>query len=233
MQAMRSLLFAAIFYPGTAVFVIACFVASLFGPEPMRAAVRGWTRFHYWLAKNLLGIRSELVGQIPPGPYLIAVKHQSMYETIEMVRLTGTPVVVLKHELGAIPGFGWATRHWGVIQVDREAGAKALREMLTAGKTAVAANRPVLIFPEGTRVAPGRKPPLRSGFAGLYRVLGLPVVPIAMNSGLLWGRGLVKHAGTVTFKVGETIPAGLDREEIERRVHASINALESGPEASA
>ena len=233
MQALRSLLFAVLFYPGTAVFVIACFVASLFGPQPMRSMVRAWTRFHYWLARHVLGIRSELDGAIPPGPHLIAVKHQSMYETLEMVRLTGTPVVVLKHELGAIPGFGWATRHWGVIQVDREAGAKALREMLAAGRAAVAAGRPVLIFPEGTRVPPGEQPPLRSGFAGLYRALGLPVVPVAVDSGRLWGRGLVKRPGVVTFKVGGTIPPGLDRLEIERRVHTAINALELGPEPGA
>lgn len=230
MQMLRSLLYAAIFYPGTAVFILACFVASLFGAEPMRAMVRRWTRFHYWLARNLLGIRTEVVGEIPPGPHLIAVKHQSMYETLEMVRLTGTPVVVLKHELSDLPGFGWATRHWGVIPVDREAGAKALREMLAAGKAAVAANRAVLIFPEGTRVAPGEQPALRPGFAGLYRALGLPVVPVAVDSGRLWGRGLVKRPGVVTFKVGETIRTGLDRNEVERRVHTAINALDLAPQ---
>ena len=230
MQMLRSLLYAAIFYPGTAVFILACFVASLFGAEPMRAMVRRWTRFHYWLARNLLGIRTEVVGEIPPGPHLIAVKHQSMYETLEMVRLTGTPVVVLKHELSDLPGFGWATRHWGVIPVDREAGAKALREMLAAGKAAVAANRAVLIFPEGTRVAPGEQPALRPGVAGLYRALGLPVVPVAVDSGRLWGRGLVKRPGVVTFKVGETIRTGLDRNEVERRVHTAINALDLAPQ---
>jgi 1-acyl-sn-glycerol-3-phosphate acyltransferase len=233
MQALRSLLYAAIFYPGTVVFILACFAASLFGAEPMRAMVRRWTRFHYWLAKNLLGIRTELIGEIPPGPHLIAVKHQSMYETLEMVRLTGTPVVVLKHELSHLPGFGWATRHWGVIPVDREAGAKALREMLAAGKAAVAAQRAVLIFPEGTRVAPGEQPPLRPGFAGLYRALGMPVVPVAVDSGRLWGRGLVKQPGVVTFKVGETIPPGLGRDEVEREVHSAINALDLAPQAGA
>ncbi len=226
MQALGSLLYAAIFYPGTALFVIACFISSLFGPAQMRSMVRSWTKFHYGLCRHLLGIRTEVIGSFPAEPHLIAVKHQSMYETIEMVRLTGEPVVVLKHELSDIPLFGWATREWGVVPVDREAGAKALRAMLVAGKAAVAAKRGVLIFPEGTRVRPGERPRLGAGFAGLYRALGLPVVPVAVNSGRLWGRGLIKRSGTVTFKVGETIPAGLDREEIERRVHAAINALD-------
>ena len=233
MQALRSLLYAAIFYPATPLFVLACFVAMLFGAGAMRSVVLAWVEFHHWLTENLLGIRNEVIGRIPTGPHLIAVKHQSMYETLEMVRLTEMPVIVLKRELSDIPLFGWATRKWGVIPVDREAGAKALREMLAAGKAAAAARRPVMIFPEGTRVRPGEHPPLRPGFAGLYRALGLPVVPVAVDSGRLWGRGLVKRDGTVTFTVGEVIPTGLDREDVERRVHAAINALDLGPEARA
>ena len=233
MQLLRSLLFNLIFYPATGVFVLGCFVGALFGSKGLRTVVRAWARFHRRLAEGLLGIRSRVVGAIPPGPHLIAVKHQAMYETIEMVLVADAPVIVLKRELSDIPLFGWTTRLWGVIPVDREAGAKALREMLVAGKQAVASGRSVMIFPEGTRVRPGIMPPLRPGFAGLYRVLGLPVVPVAVNSGRLWGRGLLKKSGTIEFKVGETIPAGLSREEIETRVHASINALELAPHASA
>ena len=230
MMALRSLLYAAIFYPATALFVLGCFIGALFGPAEMRSVVLGWVRFHHWLARNLLGIESRVVGDIPAGPHLVAVKHESMYETLEMVRLSREmPVIVLKRELSDIPLFGWATRQWGVIPVDREAGPKALREMLVAGKAAVASGRPVMIFPEGTRVPAGEAPPLQSGFAGLYRALGLPVVPVAVDSGRLWGRGLVHRSGTVTFLVGETIPAGLPRDEIEARVHAAINAL--APEA--
>jgi len=175
----------------------------------------------------VLGVRSQVEGAIPPGAVLIAVKHQSMYETLEMVRIADTPVIVLKRELSQIPFFGWLTRRYGVIPVDRSAGPKALREMMAAGRNAVAEGRAVIIYPEGTRVAPGETPPLRPGFAGLYRALGLPVVPVAVNSGWIWPKGLVKKAGTVRFVIGETIPAGLKRDEIEERVHAAINCLEA------
>ena len=198
----------------------------------MRSVVHAWTDFHHAFVR-LLGTRVVVEGAIPPGGYLIAVKHQSMFETLEMMRIARTPIVVLKRELARMPGFGWATRRYGVIPVDRDAGAKALREMLAAGKEAVATGRPVLIYPEGTRVRPGETPPLQAGFAGLYKALGMPVVPVAMDSGRFWGRNLPKGSGTVRFLIGEPIPAGLKRDEIEARVHAGINALELAPEPRA
>jgi 1-acyl-sn-glycerol-3-phosphate acyltransferase len=207
-------------------------VASLFGSKPLRSVVHAWTDCHHQLAR-LLGTRLVVQGNIPPGASLIAVKHQSMFETLEMVRLANTPVIVLKRELSLIPGFGWATRRYGVIPVDRQAGAKALREMVARGKEATQSGRPIIIYPEGTRVQPGETPPLQAGFAGLYRTLGLPVVPVAVDSGRLWGPNLPKGEGDVHFLIGEPIPPGLKREEIEARVHAAINALELGPQARA
>jgi 1-acyl-sn-glycerol-3-phosphate acyltransferase len=201
------------------------------GRGPTLAVVLNWVAVHRWLAEHVLGITSQVEGAIPPGPQLIAVKHQSMYETLEMVRLTNLPVIVMKKELADIPLFGFMTRRYGVIPVERSAGAKALRTLVADGQRAIASGRPVIIYPEGTRVRPGETPPLRSGFAALYRVLGLPVVPVAMDSGRLWGGGIVKRRGTVHFVVGETIPPGLKRDEVEARVHAAINALELGPEA--
>ena len=232
MRLLRQAIYSLVFYPATFCFVVGCFVASLFGSRPMRAVVHAWTDFHHELVK-LLGTRIEVRGTIPAGAYLIAVKHQSMLETLEIVRLAKTPVIVLKRELSQLPGFGWATRRYGVIPVDRSAGARALREMLAMGKEAAAIGRPIIIYPEGTRVRPGQTPPLQAGFAGLYKALGLPVVPVAVNSGRLWGRNLPREPGTVHFVVGEPIPAGLKREEIEARVHTAINALELGPQASA
>lgn len=227
MQFVRSLLFAIIFYPLTLLLSVLGLLVSIAGPRPTRAVVHDWAVLHHWLTEKLLDIRTRVEGVIPAEPMLIAVKHQAMFETLEMVLLARSPVIVIKRELADLPAFGWMTRRYGVIPVDREAGAKALREMIALGKAAVAEGRPIIIYPEGTRVAPGEMPPLRPGFAGLYRALGLPVVPVAVDSGKLWSRGLLKRKGTITFRVGEVIPAGLKREEIEARVHAAINALEA------
>ncbi|MFL6779221.1 MAG: lysophospholipid acyltransferase family protein [Sphingomicrobium sp.] len=225
MALVRSLLFFLLFYPGTLVYVLTVIAVSPFGSTPVRKTVHGWSAFHYWLVRHILRIRFEWDGEIPEGAYLIAVKHLAMVEAVDTLRFARTPVVVMKSELTIMPLFGWVTLRYGSIGVDREAGAKALREMMAKAKQAVAEGRPVVIFPEGTRVPFGEKPPLRPGFAGLYRVLGLPVVPIAHDSGKIWPRGLVKHSGTIHFKVGEIIPPGLKRDEVEARVHAAINAL--------
>jgi 1-acyl-sn-glycerol-3-phosphate acyltransferase len=231
MALLRSLLYAAIFYPATFLWVLVGVPVSLLGRRPTLAIVLGWVDFHHWLARSLLAIRVRVEGEVPPGCYLIAVKHQSMFETLEMLRLSRLPVIVEKKELADLPLFGYLTRRYGVIAVERSAGAKALRALVEEAQEAIASGRPVIIYPEGTRVRVGEAPPLKSGFAALYRALGLPVVPVATDSGRLWGRGLVHQPGIITFRVGETIPAGLPRREIEARVHAAINVLESGPEA--
>jgi 1-acyl-sn-glycerol-3-phosphate acyltransferase len=233
MALLRSLLYAAIFYPATVLWVLAGVPATLLGRKATLAVVLSWVGFHHWLTSHILGIRVRVHGQIPAGPRLIAVKHQSMFETLEMVRLAHLPIIIMKKELADIPLFGFMTRCYGIIPVERSAGAKALRSLVEEGRNAAATGRPVIIYPEGTRVRVGESPELKSGFAALYRALGLPVVPVAVDSGRLWGRGLVHEAGTVTFKVGEEIPAGLPRKAIEARVHAAINALESGAEAGA
>jgi 1-acyl-sn-glycerol-3-phosphate acyltransferase len=200
------------------------------GRRPTLAVVLSWVDLHHWLTSRVLGIRVRVEGAIPEGPKLIAVKHQSMFETLEMVRLMHLPIIVMKKELADIPLFGLMTRRYGVIPVERSAGAKALRSLVEEGREALASGRPVIIYPEGTRVPVGTAPPLKSGFAALYRALGLPVVPVAVDSGRLWGRGFVHRSGCVTFKVGTPIPAGLPRREIEPLVHSAINALESRSE---
>ena len=233
MAVLRSLLYAAIFYPATVLWVIAGLPATLLGRRPTLAVVLNWVDFHHWLARNILRINVRVEGIIPPGPRLIAVKHQSMFETLEMVRLSRLPIIVMKKELADIPLFGFLTRRYGVIPVERSAGAKALRALVEEGQQAIATGRPVIIYPEGTRVRIGERPELKSGFAALYRALGLPVVPVAVDSGRLWGRGFVHQSGTVTLKVADEIAAGLPRKEIEARVHAAINALELGTKAAA
>jgi 1-acyl-sn-glycerol-3-phosphate acyltransferase len=225
MTFIRSALFALLFYPGTLIYVLTVIAVAPIGDRPVQAVVHAWSAYHHWLVRHVLAIRSEWDGRIPDGPYLIAVKHQSMMEAVDTLHFAACPVVVMKRELTVIPLFGWVTRRYGVIGVDRNAGASALRTMMAEAKAAIAGGRPVIIFPEGTRVPYGEAPPLQPGFAGLYRALGLPVVPVAHDVGRLWSRGFLKRSGTVHFKVGETIPAGLKRDEVERRVQVAINAL--------
>ena len=225
MDLLRSLLFVLLFYPGTLLYVLTVIAVSPIGDAPVQAVVHAWSKFHHRLVRHVLRIRIEWDGAIPEGAYLIAVKHQSMMEAVDTLHFADTPVVVMKRELTTIPLFGWVTRRYGVIGVDRDAGASALRTMMAEARAAVAGGRPVIIFPEGTRVPYGESPPLQSGFAGLYRALGLPVVPVAHDVGRLWHKGFVKKSGTVHFKVGDTIPPSLKRGEVEARVHAAINAL--------
>ena len=229
MAVLRSALFAILFYPATAFFSVASVLVALTGRRAMTWVPFGWALYHRWCARVILGIRTRVEGPLPDHSVLVAAKHQSMYETLELMILLGRPVPVVKRELVDIPVWGWAARRYGVIAVDREGGAKTLRRMLTSAAAATRAGRQILIFPEGTRVAVGDQPPLQPGFAGLYRALGLPVVPVALDSGRLWPRHrFVKRPGVITFRFGEPIPAGLSRGEIETKVHAAINALERG-----
>ena len=225
MALLRSSVFALFFYFGSVFLVLAALAAIPFGQSAIVKASRRWARWHRWCAKYLLGIETLVEGLLPESDALIVLKHEAMYETIEILALLTRPAVVMKQELINIPGWGYVALRHGVIPVDRESGAAALRQMLAAAKAAKAGHRPVVLFPEGTRVPHGQTPPLRAGFAGLYKILGLPVVPVALDSGRVWPRGFVKRSGVVTMKVGETIPPGLPREEVEARVHAAINVL--------
>ena len=222
----RSAIYIVIFYTGSVFFVVTAFLAQWFSIPLMQWAVRGWSRWQYFCYRHILGIHIKIEGELPQKPVLYAIKHESMFETIDMPRMFRKPAVVTKKELFDIPLWGPAARAYGMIPVDRNGGAAALRAMLLLAKKMIADGRPIVIFPEGTRVAPGHRPPLQSGFAGLYKLINLPVVPIAVDSGTLSPRraGIWK-SGTITYKVGEELPTGLPRAEIEARVHAAINAL--------
>jgi 1-acyl-sn-glycerol-3-phosphate acyltransferase len=233
MNVLRSALFAIVFYPGTVLIVLAALACSPFGSAGVRAVTVGWARFHRWCAINILGIRTRVEGMIPQGTVIVASKHQSMYETIDLVLVLRLPRIVMKKELARIPLWGRLAQRYGQIVVDRAAGAAALRGLLRYGEESVAEGRSIIIFPEGTRVAVGERPPLQPGFAGLYRVLNLPIVPLALDSGCVWpARSFVKRPGIVTMRFGEPIPPGLPRKEIEARVHAGINAIEDQPSHS-
>lgn len=230
MAAARSFLFALVFYGGTVVAVLLSFPISLFGTRAIRRWAHRWVRFHSGCARHILGISARVEGVPPQGAALVPVKHPSMFETLEIILLLDQPAVVLKRELIDIPLWGWVVKRYGVIPIERSGGAAALRRMMRAAEAAIAEGRPIVIFPEGTRVPPGETPPLKPGFAGLYRALKLPVVPVAVDSGLLWPKGrFVKRPGIVTMRFMPALPPGLPRAEIEAAVHRAINDLEREP----
>ncbi|MCB2079091.1 MAG: 1-acyl-sn-glycerol-3-phosphate acyltransferase [Novosphingobium sp.] len=224
LSVLRSLLFYVVFYTGTVPIVVAAMMAVPLGRRPLRFMVAVWTLYHRYCVNLLLGIRVRIEGELPEGGVLVAMKHESFFEAIDLPVLFRNPVVFAKAELLAIPMWGHAAKAYDMIAVDRDQGAKALRSMLKLAKERVSPDRVLVIFPEGTRVPHGAPSPLRSGFAGLYKLLGLPVVPVAVNSGPLYHRRW-KRSGTITVKVGEAVPAGLAREEAEARVIAAMNAL--------
>lgn len=221
----RSLVFYVAFYGGTLVYIFATFLASFAGREAFRRMVTRWSRYHRRCVTGLLGIKVELRGELPQRDVLIAAKHESFFEAIDAPTLVGNnPAIFAKAELLRIPLWGKVASVYGLVPVEREQGARALRVMLNAARERLAEGRPLVIFPEGTRVPHGQRPDLRAGFAGLYKLLGLPVVPVAIDSGPTYHRAW-KRRGTITILVGETIPPGLPRAEAEARVHAAMNAL--------
>ncbi|MCA1662024.1 MAG: 1-acyl-sn-glycerol-3-phosphate acyltransferase [Novosphingobium sp.] len=223
----RSVLFYLVFYLGSIPYVVGAAAAIPVAERLFQRIVTGWSAYHRFCARWLLGIRVRVEGAIPNGPVIIALRHESFFEAIDLPTLLDDPVIVAKAELLEIPLWGLAARRWGLIAVRREDGAKALRAMVAEARARTAAGRPLAIFPEGTRVAVGREAELQSGFAALYKLLGLPVVPVAIDSGRLYHRWF-KRPGTVTYRFGETIPAGLPRAEIEARVKTAITALNRG-----
>jgi len=225
MDRLRSLVFKLAFYGLSVPIVLFAPVMALFGQRAFRGWVVTWTRYHAWCARNLAGIRNRVEGTPLATPALYASKHQSFYETFELVRMLGAPTVVMRQEFARIPVWGWAARRYGIIIIDRSGSATALRQMMREAKAAGEEGRSVVIFPEGTRSAIGEAPPVQAGLAGLYRAVGLPLVPVALDSARVWPKHGPMRAGVVTFRFGEAIPAGRKREEIEALVHREINAL--------
>lgn len=223
MAVLRALLYRMIFYGGSVPLVVMAALVAPFSREAIRSAARLWARWFVWCAEALLGVRLEVRGRVPEGQAIVAFKHQSAYETILTLFLFQHPAVVMKAELRRIPFWGYVSARHGSIYVERGKAGAALRTMIREARARIAAGRPVIIFPEGTRVAPGTQPPLKAGLYALYSVLGVPVVPVALNAGAIWPKGWVKNPGTITLAFGPDIPAGLPREEVEARTHAAIN----------
>jgi 1-acyl-sn-glycerol-3-phosphate acyltransferase len=228
---LRTALFRVVFYGVSVPIVLLVPLVALAGRRTMIRYARGWSRFQRWTAGWTVGVTIRLEGTLPDHPVLFAAKHQAFFEAIDFADLLDGPAIILKRELTRIPLWGWATDVYGAIAVDRDASAAMLRRMMAEGRTLKAEGRSILLFPEGTRVPPGEQPPLKSGFAGLYKVLGLPVVPIAVDSGRLWPKRGAKRPGVITARLGEELPPGLPRDQAEARVHAAINALEGAERA--
>lgn len=224
MSVLRSLLYYPMFYFGSALIVSAALAASLGARQYLHPVVRSWSRWQRWCLKHIIGIEIVVEGVRADMPVLYAIKHESFFEAIDAPGFLDRPSVFAKQELFSIPGWGKSAIEYGLIPVARDEGARALRQMVLKAREKLAEGRPLVIFPEGTRVQHGEEPSLQSGFAGLYKLLGLQVVPVAVNSGPLYHR-LWKRPGTIVYRIGEPIPAGLPRAEVEARVREAINAL--------
>ena len=231
---LRSLLFNLIYGIWSAAMHIVC-LPLLLGPRAWIYGAAGlWIDVTFWLLKHVVGLDYRVVGaeNLPQGSAIYAAKHQSAWETLFLSRYLHYPAFVLKRELLSIPLFGWYLRKVGMIAIDRKAGASALRDMTRQSAAVFAEGRSLLIFPEGTRVAPGQQRPYQPGIAGLYGQLKVPVVPIALNSGLFWGRrSYVKKPGTITVEILPAIQPGLDRKalmrDLENRIETAANRLAS------
>lgn len=221
----RNLAFYAAFYGGSVFIVLACVVTLFLASRAVFVrTVHSWSLYHRWCMRNLLGIRIQVEGSLPEGPVFVAMKHESFFEAIDIPQVVPFPGVFAKAELMRIPLWGMVGDRYGLVEVQRDQGAKALRHMMAAAKRITGEGRSLTIFPEGTRIAHGVRAPLQSGFAGIYKLLGLPVVPIAVNAGPLYHRWL-KRPGTITYRIFPAIPPGEPRDEVEQQVHNAINAL--------
>jgi 1-acyl-sn-glycerol-3-phosphate acyltransferase len=221
----RSLLFNVLFYVTTALFVV---LGSplLFGPRRWAmAALAIHGRFELWLLKVIVGTKLEVRGRekLPHSACLVAAKHQSAWETFALIPLFRDPALLMKRELFWIPFHGWFSKKFEMIPVDRDKGPAALRRMLREAKGRIVDGREVIIFPEGTRRAPGAPPDYKTGVILLYDALGVPCVPVALNSGLFWPRrSLTRRPGTIVVEFLDPIPPGLPKAEFLRRLTEAI-----------
>ena len=228
----RSLAYTLYFYLWTSLVALAM-LPTLLGP---RRWVISWLRV--WSGgiiaglRVICGIRVEVRGRehIPSGPALVASKHQCAFDTFAPFYFLPDCCVVMKKELARIPFFGWYTWRGGMIVINREAQAQALRDLLREARARLAEPRQLLIFPEGTRTAPGAPPAYKPGVAALYRDLALPCVPVAVNSGVHWpAHGIIRRPGVIVFQFLEPIAPGLKRADfmrvLEERIETAADAL--------
>lgn len=239
MIVVRSLFYAVAFYLTTAAMLVGGIWLLIAPRSWAMAALKLHGRICIWLLKIVCGTRLEVRGRerLPSGACLVVAKHQSAWDTFALVPLFSDPAIVLKDELKWIPFYGWFCVKFEHVLVRRDRAAAALKQMVGDGKVRVAAGREVLIFPEGTRRAPGDEPDYKPGYVALYEGLGVPCVPLALNSGLYWPRrSFMRYPGTILVELLEPIAPGLSRsqfrQQIESRIEAASNALIREADAS-
>lgn len=225
MLVIRSLAFLLVFYVNTAVFLL---LGSWLLLAPRRWAMEG-LRLHglasLWWLKVICGTRIEVRGRnkLPDGACLVAAKHQSAWDTFALIPVFRDPAMVMKAELGLIPLYGWFSHKFQHIFVKRDRGPSALKAMLRDARHRAGQGREIVIFPEGTRRSPGAPPDYKPGFLALYEGLGLPCVPLALNSGLFWPRrSLMRYPGTIVIEILDSIPAGLARTQARALIQERI-----------
>jgi 1-acyl-sn-glycerol-3-phosphate acyltransferase len=227
MPAPRTLLFTVCLY-ASLIIVMAVGSPTLLMPRPvLMGLVRWWSRYFVWICRVVGGIGMEVRGRekIPPGPLLVAAKHQSLWETFALIGLFDDPCFILKRELTWIPLFGWYAQRARMLPVNRTGGGSVLadlnqraRKELRNGK-----GRQLIFFPEGTRRAAGAAPAYRHGVSFVYQSIDVPCLPVALNSGLFWPRrSLNLRPGTILVEILDPIPAGLPRDEFFPRVREAI-----------
>lgn len=221
----RSVLFAAVFYGLTAIFAVLYLPFMLLPRNMFSGLARLWVRMMMGVIRCILGIRYELrgTGNIPEGPAIFASKHQSAWDVLIYNLIIPDCAYVLKRELYRIPLWGWYVWRIGMVGIDRSAGAKALKKLVGDATALLDSGRSIVIFPQGTRTAPGESKPYLPGAAALYTGAGYPVVPVALNSGSFWPRRtFVKKPGVITVEFLPPIPPGLDRRAFLKQIEAQI-----------
>jgi 1-acyl-sn-glycerol-3-phosphate acyltransferase len=225
MTTLRSFLFNLLFALWTA-FIFIVSLPTLVLPRSAAWWMGGlWVRGALLLLRATVGLGHRVRGTEHriAGPAIYAAKHQSAWDTLVFPLLLDKPAYVLKQELIRIPLFGSYLKQCGMIPVDRQGGGSALKQLLKAARAAVAQGRSILIYPEGTRTPPGERRPYHPGVAALYGDLGVPVVPVALNSGLFWGRrAFNKKSGIITIEFLPAIPPGLPRREFMRELQSRM-----------
>ena len=224
---LRSLAFNLALFGLTAVMCCVMLWALMLPRHQMLGVVRLWLRQIAWIERHIGGITYHVIGReyVPSGTCIIAAKHQSAWETFKLHLLFGDPAIVLKKELLNIPLWGWYLRRSGMIPIDRAARGRVITRMMEAARQAVKDGRKIVIFPQGTRTAIGEVKTYKNGVATLYQELGLPVVPMALNSGLLWAKNsFLKKPGLITVEFLPPIPSGLPRDAMMEQLK---NALEA------